>query len=825
MKYSLEQQTQAIQKNRRYRKWWHRVLSVLACVTVFCTTYALVLPAITLTNEYYCGKEEHTEHTEECYKSVLICGYDDGEGEQGEESKKDEAAEPQPTHTHTDECYEQESRTLICAEQEHQHDDACYELQQVEKEDGTTEEVRTLTCQLPEHIHADECYDVQKVLICNKSEEAPSDAPTEEAHIHTEACYEKKLVCEKELHKHTLICSSNTQADLETSEIWERTFADVVLTDKRNENILAIAQTQIGYQESQQNFQVAQDEITKQGYTRYGAWYGEPYADWNTMFVSFCLHHAGIPSTEVPYESVCSRWVLKLEETDPLNFHRVGGSYQPKEGDIIFFDLDREPNSFADYVGIVKEINEEASRITTIEGDREGKVQEAFYDIANPQIVAYYSLAEQIEKPQGIDFAALTKLLDELELLLQTPEQGTQIDEETIQTSHNQAEAVQAKIEESYTAATITEGEYSTLTTRLSEIYETFEQLLVKQSPDEETNGAYAPMESDGVKQAVDRCNLTLTLNLNWPDGKNPPLSVTLINQTTKEEVKTIQIEANSPTTTVTFDDLPRLDGDGNEIQYAVGLPKVDSYVGGCTIESSDVTNVWDKTATLWVKASKIESDKSYLLLTGDAVGSGNSKWIRAEGAATPTQMLSQEVALTEGPIKAANGTSYSPYLKAEEDIGGALWTAKKSEKNGFIFYSNYLTENQMPGYHLQTITSLEKEKDATAWTFEDGKITGKNKDDILYPFEKVDPIYGSVRVVNMAAEVTYTSTGQAEKNQQESTVIQEAKESQDEPGYRLPETGGCGTKLFYTGGTAMIFCGFTIAVISSRLKRERRRP
>ena len=76
-----------------------------------------------------------------------------------------------------------------------------------------------------------------------------------------------------------------------------------------------------------------------------------------------------------------------------------------------------------------------------------------------------------------------------------------------------------------------------------------------------------------------------------------------------------------------------------------------------------------------------------------------------------------------------------------------------------------------------------------------------------------------------MAAEVTYTSTGQAEKNQQESTVIQEAKESQDEPGYRLPETGGCGTKLFYTGGTAMILCGFTIAVISSRLKRERRRP
>lgn len=35
-------------KKRRFLKRWHKLLLVLSCAVVFCTTYALILPAITM---------------------------------------------------------------------------------------------------------------------------------------------------------------------------------------------------------------------------------------------------------------------------------------------------------------------------------------------------------------------------------------------------------------------------------------------------------------------------------------------------------------------------------------------------------------------------------------------------------------------------------------------------------------------------------------------------------------------------------------------------------------------------------------------------------
>ena len=56
------------------RRTWKKIISILACIVVFCTTYALILPAITLENHTtYCGLEEH-QHGLECYERTLICG-------------------------------------------------------------------------------------------------------------------------------------------------------------------------------------------------------------------------------------------------------------------------------------------------------------------------------------------------------------------------------------------------------------------------------------------------------------------------------------------------------------------------------------------------------------------------------------------------------------------------------------------------------------------------------------------------------------------------------------------------------------------------------
>ena len=52
---------------RHIRKMkWRRIVTILSCIVVFCTAYALIIPAVTMSRDTACGREEHT-HTEACY--------------------------------------------------------------------------------------------------------------------------------------------------------------------------------------------------------------------------------------------------------------------------------------------------------------------------------------------------------------------------------------------------------------------------------------------------------------------------------------------------------------------------------------------------------------------------------------------------------------------------------------------------------------------------------------------------------------------------------------------------------------------------------------
>ena len=48
MKNSLSQRAARFYQNRRRKQLWYRAVSAMACVVVFFTVYALILPAITL---------------------------------------------------------------------------------------------------------------------------------------------------------------------------------------------------------------------------------------------------------------------------------------------------------------------------------------------------------------------------------------------------------------------------------------------------------------------------------------------------------------------------------------------------------------------------------------------------------------------------------------------------------------------------------------------------------------------------------------------------------------------------------------------------------
>jgi len=163
----MKKRVRAYMRNGRNRRFWKRLLSVLSCVVVFVTTYALLLPAVTLEKTAACGMEAH-QHDQSCFEQHLICGLEETDG-----------------HQHTDDCYTV-NRVLACTIEEHSHTEECF------NEEGE------LTCALAEHSHEDGCWREDRVLSCKKEETEP--------HHHTDTCYESVLVCQKPVHIHSPEC-------------------------------------------------------------------------------------------------------------------------------------------------------------------------------------------------------------------------------------------------------------------------------------------------------------------------------------------------------------------------------------------------------------------------------------------------------------------------------------------------------------------------------------------------------------------------------------------------------------------------------------------
>lgn len=71
MDRELMQSAQQFHIRRRQRSIWKKLVSVLGCIVVFCTTYALILPAITMERETICGIQEH-QHSDSCYTKQVV---------------------------------------------------------------------------------------------------------------------------------------------------------------------------------------------------------------------------------------------------------------------------------------------------------------------------------------------------------------------------------------------------------------------------------------------------------------------------------------------------------------------------------------------------------------------------------------------------------------------------------------------------------------------------------------------------------------------------------------------------------------------------------
>lgn len=488
-------------KANRRRNRWNKVVTGMAALVVFCTTYAMILPAITEEREPLCGLEEHL-HEDKCWElpKVITCPY---------EAQAENGQLPLMVHTHDEFCYDTLGN-LICAlpeveshvhdygcyteivpEAPHTHEDACYTEETVltctvpESEDhvhgdgcvfgepqliceipeahvhgdGCKDESGNLVCQIPEnhthgdscyaepvcelpesegHTHGDGCYTLQKVLICEKTEATPEELAAytgepeqilicgkEEVilHQHTEDCRdeefnlicgltelfahqhgkecltatkdpeaEKVLVCGfKEEHTHDDTCYTDLEADLETPEIWEAGLPEH--TDNWADDLLAVAEPQLGYAESTENVTVS-PEGQIFGITRYGQWAGTPYAPWSLLFVDFCQHYAGIPADAYPVHEGQLRWCEKLKEEN-WNLYRSPDQYTPVPGDLVFLDMDVDGKMDAEAIvlALTEASDETEAKLTVIQGDVENAVQKAEYDPADPVILGYASTA------------------------------------------------------------------------------------------------------------------------------------------------------------------------------------------------------------------------------------------------------------------------------------------------------------------------------------------------------------------------------------------------------------------------------------------------
>ena len=169
-------------------------------------------------------------------------------------------------------------------------------------------------------------------------------------------------MCGLEEHTHTAACLSDVTADVETAADWEVTLPANV-SDDWAEAVVAIAQSQLGYSESTLNYVLDEDGETLRGYTRYGAWAGNEYGNWDAMFASFCLSYAGLSTEDFPQATGAYAWAVKLEN---LGLYAAAADYTPVAGNLVFLDSDADGK--IDLVGIVITVDEENNSLTVIEG-------------------------------------------------------------------------------------------------------------------------------------------------------------------------------------------------------------------------------------------------------------------------------------------------------------------------------------------------------------------------------------------------------------------------------------------------------------------------
>ena len=212
-------------------------------------------------------------------------------------------------------------------------------------------------------------------------------------------------------HHHTQVSAWPKQADVETAEEWQAA-ANVALNGNWAEDLLTVAKSQLDYQQSRNKNQKLDVEGGPwRDYSRalmVPGWQPLTHT-WDVMFLSYCLHFAGVPQTVVPQRAGVMALHSDLRGSQWLT-DADGSTARP--GDIVIYntltteqvavdessygiallDLDEDSDTAAqitasepqvdtrtvttETVGVVSAVDPDAGTLTVISGNVDGKVAE-----------------------------------------------------------------------------------------------------------------------------------------------------------------------------------------------------------------------------------------------------------------------------------------------------------------------------------------------------------------------------------------------------------------------------------------------------------------
>lgn len=133
---------------------------------------------------------------------------------------------------------------------------------------------------------------------------------------------------------------------------------------------------------------VALSQLGNVGGQPYWSWYGfESRVDWCACFISWCANECGyLDAGVIPRFASCSIGIQWFRERGLWQDR----SYEPRPGDLIFFDWDDEDegqDGAADHVGIVEKV--EGGIVYTVEGNSGNACRQRQYAIGHAEIYGY----------------------------------------------------------------------------------------------------------------------------------------------------------------------------------------------------------------------------------------------------------------------------------------------------------------------------------------------------------------------------------------------------------------------------------------------------